>query len=320
MTAPGDSATLPAFFIVGVGRSGTTLARAILTGHPHLVVPSETGFVPALLRAAPLWWNGSGVRSGLFVRLAFANGRLARAGVDPAQLRRRLARRPPASTAEAIGRIYELFSKGDGSVRVGDKTPSYGLHVERLARAFPHAQFIHMVRHPLDVVASLRRQPWGPNDPMAAAGMWLRGMRAVSDSTLRADRLLTVRLEDLIAEPDAIVDRLARHLRVDSHADMLRFSERAHEISHQNVHPESHLGLGGSLAPTRDWREGLVGGEARGVWSLVVDSAAPLGYSGPPGPGPRVSEAAAMRRLRMFELSRSWRRLRTLGHVVGGRA
>ena len=34
-------------FIVGVGRSGTTLLRLMLDAHPDLCIPPETGFIPA---------------------------------------------------------------------------------------------------------------------------------------------------------------------------------------------------------------------------------------------------------------------------------
>ncbi|TMA46731.1 MAG: sulfotransferase [Deltaproteobacteria bacterium] len=36
----------PAPFIVGVGRSGTTLLRLMLDAHPYLAIPPETHFIP----------------------------------------------------------------------------------------------------------------------------------------------------------------------------------------------------------------------------------------------------------------------------------
>ena len=38
--------TRPAPFIVGVGRSGTTLLRMMLDAHPDLAIPPETGSCP----------------------------------------------------------------------------------------------------------------------------------------------------------------------------------------------------------------------------------------------------------------------------------
>ncbi len=36
----------PVPFIVGVGRSGTTMLRLMLDAHPDLTIPPETHFVP----------------------------------------------------------------------------------------------------------------------------------------------------------------------------------------------------------------------------------------------------------------------------------
>src|SRR5215472_16498276 len=42
------------FFIVGAGRSGTTLLRLILTGHPRIHILPETWFIRDLVKELPL--------------------------------------------------------------------------------------------------------------------------------------------------------------------------------------------------------------------------------------------------------------------------
>ena len=42
----------PAPFIVGHGRSGTTLLRLMLDAHPKLAIPPETQFIPQLIDAS----------------------------------------------------------------------------------------------------------------------------------------------------------------------------------------------------------------------------------------------------------------------------
>src|SRR5690242_20464218 len=46
-TKPGP----PAPFIVGVGRSGTTLLRLMLDAHPAMAIPPETHFLPAMIES-----------------------------------------------------------------------------------------------------------------------------------------------------------------------------------------------------------------------------------------------------------------------------
>src|SRR4051794_12157542 len=42
------------FFIIGAGRSGTTLLRLILTGHSRLQIPPETWFLEELVTRFPV--------------------------------------------------------------------------------------------------------------------------------------------------------------------------------------------------------------------------------------------------------------------------
>jgi hypothetical protein len=39
----------PMPFVVGLGRSGTTLLRLMLDAHPEMAVPPETGFIPRVV-------------------------------------------------------------------------------------------------------------------------------------------------------------------------------------------------------------------------------------------------------------------------------
>ena len=305
----------PAFFIVGVGRSGTTLARAIITGHPRLDVPPETGFLPLLIRLRPLWYAGGKMRPNVFTRLAFANGRLSRAGLERRDILATLHAKSPSTPQDAISRLYDAYAS-QHNIQVGDKTPGYCESIDLLGRVFPEAQFIHMVRHPLDVVASLLRQPWGPNDPLAAAALWLRGVRSCINADIQPARLLVVRLEDLIAEPNTTVGAIAEHLGVDMHPKMLEFSARAGRISQENFHPNSHTGLAEPLSSTRHWDQDLRRKDALRVWALVAPTAERFGYHGPEGPLPRVSETGARMRLKLFNLTRGWRRARTLAGLI----
>ena len=49
---PRPSPPFPAPFVVGVGRSGTTLLRLMLDSHPELAIPPETHFINPLIQAS----------------------------------------------------------------------------------------------------------------------------------------------------------------------------------------------------------------------------------------------------------------------------
>lgn len=306
----------PQFFVVGTPRSGTTLARAILTGHPDVEIPGETGFLPRLLQLRWLWWGREGVRSGVFTRLICANGRLARAGLSRPEVRRLVDEDDPRTPLETVDLVYAELGRRAGATVVGDKTPLYIDHLPRLATAYPDARFIQMVRHPLDTVSSLMTQPWGPDDPLAAALQWDRSQRAARRAAL-GGRLLTVRLEDLVADPAPTVRDMAEHLGLSPTDAMLAFADRAERIADQNVHPGSHRGLGRSLVRTRDWADHLDPRQAAEAWAIVRVTAESLGYGGPDGTTVPAPRARAWRAETQFRLARQRKRLTTLRRVVG---
>jgi len=155
-----------------------------------------------------------------------------------------------------------------------------------------------------------------PNDPVAAGQMWVRGMRAYARVSLPRERLLVVRLEDLVSDPPGWIGQMSAHLRVSTHPDMLAFGERAEEISQQNKHPDAHAGLSRPLSATRVWSDELSARDAARIWCLVEPFATQYGYTGPDTPLPRVPSAEAAVRLAGFQLARSWRRAWTLTRLV----
>ena len=47
-----DTGRVPAPFVVGIARSGTTLLRLMLDAHPQLTIPPETHFLPGCSRTS----------------------------------------------------------------------------------------------------------------------------------------------------------------------------------------------------------------------------------------------------------------------------
>src|SRR4051794_17280172 len=139
---PGMSELAP-FFIVGVPRSGTTLLRQMLRGHPRLAVPPESHFVPAALNAP------SGAAA---LELILRDEHFADWQVDAADVRRR-ATTSDMTPASVVRAAFETYAQAQGRPRWGDKTPAYVLHMPLLAEAFPGARFVHIIRDGRDVAA-----------------------------------------------------------------------------------------------------------------------------------------------------------------------
>src|SRR5689334_9381164 len=99
----------PAPFIVGVGRSGTTLLRMMLDAHPELAIPSESHFMVDLLAIGA----GETARERFFSLLTNAPT-WPNFALDEFKVRSALAEIEPFAAAKAVRAIYQLYSSRFG--------------------------------------------------------------------------------------------------------------------------------------------------------------------------------------------------------------
>ena len=220
------------FFIVGRGRSGTSVLARLLAHHPHISVPPECPFVLHLRRT-----HGRGpVDAGRFVADLQRERRFADWRLDPAALLATLhvhGRRGQRLTfSRACRLVYGAYAQRHGGgerVRVfGDKNPIHSLYVSALLATFPQARFVHLVRDPRDNVASFLRVPFDAGSAAVLAHRWVHYHRAVERWARRYPaRFLRLRYEDLVGRPEEILAAIAAFLRVREHPAMLRFFARA---------------------------------------------------------------------------------------------
>jgi tetratricopeptide (TPR) repeat protein len=128
--APRDESEEAPIFIVGLPRSGTTLAERILGSHSELYAAGELDCFALALVAA--------VRS-----------RTGRAQMP----RRELVANSAAVDFAALGRDYLRRAReaSPGSGRFIDKMPLNYLYCGLIRRALPNAKLVHLTRHPMAV-------------------------------------------------------------------------------------------------------------------------------------------------------------------------
>jgi hypothetical protein len=192
-------------FIVGPMGSGTTLMRLIVDSHDNIAIAQETSIMRAYLAHKWIPFHRHG--GEWYGRLGWSDEEL------------------DDRMREFYTGMFERFAKEQGKSRWGDKTPWHTWHLRELAHLWPDAVFIAMVRHPGAVTASVSerfRQSWG-----GAAVHWVNTTtEQVQCAVELGDRLLMVRYEDLVTEPDATLreifawldepwsDRLLEHDKV----------------------------------------------------------------------------------------------------------
>jgi hypothetical protein len=114
--------------------------------------------------------------------------------------------------------VTELFAehaKVEGKPYWASKVPRYVLMAPLLKQAFPDLRFIHCVRDPRAVVASMASRQWAPKTSAERLAYWTinveRGKRFVDQFP---DQAVEVRYEDLVANPAHTLSRLFRWLGV----------------------------------------------------------------------------------------------------------
>lgn len=208
-------------FIVANGRSGTTLMRNMLNAHPNIYIAEEICF--------HFWMNlfhGSFRRR---LRRYFQTFSYAWLRQDPRIVLDALPDRPEwPDFPDVYRRILQCKAAQYGRKRFGEKGPLLVLVLDRLLRDYPDARIIHMVRDPRAVVHSHTTMPWSTDSLLAANYIVRTNMKKLSGY---GDRVLPVKLEELVAQPEAVMRKVLTFVgedwddRVLHHADHLLADE-----------------------------------------------------------------------------------------------
>jgi hypothetical protein len=214
--------TAPAPFVVGVGRSGTTLLRLMLDAHPDLAIPTETHFLPALA-ALPDDATPDQVADVMLGATTWPN-----MGLEADDLRAVFATLAPFSVGDATRAFFRLYAARFGKSRWGDKTPTYRSSLPAIARLLPEACFIHIIRDGRDVALSYRGLWFGPGDDVAAqARFWTDKVTGTRRDGASVQHYLEVRFEDLVADAEGVLRRICGFLDLAFVPEMLAYPERA---------------------------------------------------------------------------------------------
>jgi Sulfotransferase family len=208
-------------FLVSQPRAGSTLLQRILAAHPEI-------------HSVPEPW--------IMLHPAYA---LHRSGLE-AEFSERLAQRAVDSFLEHLpereeayleglrhfaAHLYGRALAGTGKSLFLDKTPRYYFILPELARIFPKARFIILLRNPLAVLASVLdtwavRDNWNRltihrHDLLAAPRLLAEGIDQLGD------RAQVARYEELVTRPEETVERLCQGLGLKYTREMLNYDNRA---------------------------------------------------------------------------------------------
>lgn len=196
--------------IAGMPRSGTQLMRRLLGSHSQVAVPTKEFKVHDVV-------TGDIDVAGFLDRLPLQDW-----GVDATDLR-------SAPIAVVYPELLRRCAAAVGKPVGGEKSPGNEHCYHEMLAWFgaERSVFVHLVRNPIDRLASLTRAPFRSHmdvdvDPARQGRLWCASVRrAVQRSSERPDRYRMVRYEDLTAEPGPVAAALFEMIGVPNEPEAL---------------------------------------------------------------------------------------------------
>ncbi len=219
------------FFIVGSGRCGSTVLRAIFDAHPMTAVPSETLWFGTFEYVNKRSFDRADDKRAKGLSLIMEDPRVAAVALDEKLLDAAVPENP--TWEDLFVAVLTVYRESRGRQRAGEKTPYHIHRLEYLAKAFPQAKFIHIIRDPRAVVASYVSAAHyiraNGRNPIRAIEKWAYAYDAHSNiqNVLGADRYIMLTYESLVSNPQPELDRLCEFLNLPFDEQMLSFSEHA---------------------------------------------------------------------------------------------
>jgi len=211
-SVPSDNTSDIPVFVVGMPRSGTSLIEQIISSHPEAAGAGELQDITRLSRKL---LNNANYRDSLLGRNL-----------------------PDRTTLDALREEYltTLRKNGPSARRIVDKMPENFYMLGVIATLFPKAKIIHVQRHPLDTCLSCYFQMfeqlfWSFDlEWIAEAYRRYRETMAYWEKTLPAGRILNVRYEQLIENPEEEIRHLIAHIDLEWNPACLDFASSGRAV------------------------------------------------------------------------------------------
>jgi hypothetical protein len=231
-------------YIVGEGRSGTTLFSAMLNRHSGICVTPETHFY-RWISLYPEGVNGFISSYPNSLREIFDKMRNTSGWVpDPEPI---ISKFPTISSSKDISCLF--LDMGDRIAQAAnkrswlEKSPNHIRDIQLIDQIHPQQKIIFIVRDGRAVAESLSRMDWASDIFIENCLRWVWTMRLYQRYLRKRKNTLTIRYEDLINNTELTLERVCEFLEICYEPSMLKQSPQdRHLIEAGDQHKNKIMG------------------------------------------------------------------------------
>ena len=215
-------------FIVGVGRSGTSLLQSMLHSHSEIEFLPETQFLRKYVLRNPKYQLSSQSEREGFIEILRHDDKFGRLKIDPPLV--------VSKSAESYLDIYKNILetvKKEGTQFLGDKDPRFLDFIPHLYKTLAHSKIIHIIRDPRDVVLSRTKADWSKHWPFFMHAYIYRAQIERGRDLARkmfGNNYMELYYEDLIEHPETELNKISSFLQIEFDAGMLQFGDSAKSL------------------------------------------------------------------------------------------
>lgn len=220
------------FFIVGSGRSGSTLLRVMLASHSRLCMPPETWFLLPLVEKFPLAGALSNAQVTELLNIVTSHYRWPDLNINPTVISAKVNSLISPTLRDICNVIYSTLAESAGKQRWGDKTPPYIKILPQLVELYPNARFIHLVRDGHDVTKSFQSKGWYGPALHSNTIEWKTAAECMRRYEVEPwqDQLITIRYEALVQHTELELRKICNFLGEEFETTMLEKQPHAEHL------------------------------------------------------------------------------------------
>ncbi|WP_281560967.1 non-ribosomal peptide synthetase [Thalassomonas sp. RHCl1] len=247
---PGRGKNPKAVFLLSPPRSGSTLLRIMLAGHPELLAPPEL----ELLHFDTLAQRRQAFSGRYKFRLEGTIRTLMEIkGIDLSRAQAMMAEFE--ASGMTVQDFYQYLQQSVSPALLIDKTPYYSYHPAFLQQAedlFEDALYIHLTRHPYGMISSFEKAQMDQvlfinehdySTRQLGELFWLNSHQNISNflQGIPKERQIHVSYESLVSSPEPVMQQLCDFLKVDFHQALLSPYDQSSKRMTDGVHQVSRM-------------------------------------------------------------------------------